>query len=573
MTRIRIAELPPIEEMTREDMERILGAGRFRPSLEALEKRELMDAGLKFAMLDPLVAMKQHVMETVRAATDATSTASQTQQATEWSRYQYAPFIDVTQANAIDVMRAAMKQGVKYFNWGFIQWDNGHWSWGAGNPLGGDVDKKLLDFLPELHKAGGDVRISFGGQTACDHHHELAMVFAREGKTPAQLAAAIQDVMNRYGVKRIDFDIEGEALRQPDNKASLELRSQAMKLIQQADKDVKIDITLPAEAKGRWDTPQRRDGGLDDKALDVVKSALQHGVDIEHVNLMTMCFGAYYTKDKDGPDAHQKAEWEGAKEAAEIAHDQLRDLYGKLGITKTDAELWHMIGLTAETGSNDNSKAEYKEEFTVKDAQELNKWATERGIGMLSMWSLTREKSLDGGKVDPLAYVAEFRSFTRDNAGGLALQGAWNKGIEIHTPGVHYWDGILLRTDKMPPTRNVLIDWGDGTKPELCSWEREGNGWVVRGAHLYTDEGTYQTRWQNLLMTGDLQARDAAFASVHHGPQQARDATKVQSTEAVFTGTAVAGRVYRVAHASLDAYYSHAAADALLSGQEHSFAW
>jgi hypothetical protein len=42
MARIAIADLPPLETIPQEEMERIFGAGRFRPAVEALEDRQLL---------------------------------------------------------------------------------------------------------------------------------------------------------------------------------------------------------------------------------------------------------------------------------------------------------------------------------------------------------------------------------------------------------------------------------------------------------------------------------------------------------------------------------------------------
>jgi hypothetical protein len=42
---LEIKDLPPVETLTPEEMERLAGAGRFRPGIEALEAREMMDAG------------------------------------------------------------------------------------------------------------------------------------------------------------------------------------------------------------------------------------------------------------------------------------------------------------------------------------------------------------------------------------------------------------------------------------------------------------------------------------------------------------------------------------------------
>lgn len=56
MAHIRIEDLPPIEDLTQEELEETFGAGRgfFRPRLEGLEGREMMDAGLGNALLLPV---------------------------------------------------------------------------------------------------------------------------------------------------------------------------------------------------------------------------------------------------------------------------------------------------------------------------------------------------------------------------------------------------------------------------------------------------------------------------------------------------------------------------------------
>jgi hypothetical protein len=56
MARIKIEDLPVVENLTPEEEELIFGAGRrsFRPMLESLENREMMDAGLGFALQAPL---------------------------------------------------------------------------------------------------------------------------------------------------------------------------------------------------------------------------------------------------------------------------------------------------------------------------------------------------------------------------------------------------------------------------------------------------------------------------------------------------------------------------------------
>jgi len=49
-----INDLPLEECLTAEEKEQLAGAGRFRPTFEALEMREMMDAGLGGALAAPM---------------------------------------------------------------------------------------------------------------------------------------------------------------------------------------------------------------------------------------------------------------------------------------------------------------------------------------------------------------------------------------------------------------------------------------------------------------------------------------------------------------------------------------
>jgi hypothetical protein len=594
MTRIRIAELPPIEELTHEEMERILGAGRFRPSIEALEKRELMDAGLKFAMLDPIVAMKQHVMETVRAATDATSHADvQTAAQREFAN---APYLDLGRDDWKTAMQDAMDRGVRYFNLSFINVHDitGKLSFGRGDHMmdrdsafGKDLLRMLDHLRNDLH---GEVRLSFGGSTACGRKvgTEPAMWVVNNVKGEREQLEKLKDIyrsaMQFFGTKSVDFDIEGAGLSTWAKGTSMVLRARAIKGLQAEGFMAQVTFTLPVNPGhpqggthcGLDNNPDATDWETGEKvgtwAKELVKIAKAEGVKISKINIMAMDYGKWWATDPTTGKWRSMGDL-AISSANEVFKQMKEEIFKGSGLS--DRELWQMIGITVNIGKQATATT-WKDmpEFTLTDAAALIKFAQEKGVGQLSFWHYAK----DG---DHKFWDEQFKKWegVGGGMGALSANPAWTPGIQIHTQGAHYWEGVLLKTNKMPPTHNVLIDWGDGTKPELLSWVKEGNAWVVRGGHEYTRAGTFQTRWQNhpkaagdSLGAESLQATDAAFAGAHHAPQQAGDATKVQGTEAVFTGTAVAGRA-SAAHASLDAYYSHVAAEALLSGNDRGVAW
>src|SRR5216117_396681 len=81
-----------------------------------------------------------------------------------------------------------------------------------------------------------------------------------------------------------------------------------------------------------------------------------------------------------------------AIQAATSLFGQLRGLYGA---APTDAQLWHLIGVTPMVGLNDVTT----ETFTQQGAQQLLAFARLKGLGELSMWSLNRDRANAAGTI------------------------------------------------------------------------------------------------------------------------------------------------------------------------------
>ena len=73
-----------------------------------------------------------------------------------------------------------------------------------------------------------------------------------------------------------------------------------------------------------------------------------------------------------------------AIQAANSLFAQMQTLYGT---TKTDAQLWSMIGVTPMIGVNDITT----EVFDQQAAQQLVAFAQQKGMARISMWSLNRD--------------------------------------------------------------------------------------------------------------------------------------------------------------------------------------
>ena len=99
---------------------------------------------------------------------------------------------------------------------------------------------------------------------------------------------------------------------------------------------------------------------------------------LDGVNVMTMDYGDGTAPNPDG----QMGQY--GIDAITALHDQLATIYGG---SKTDAELWAMVGSTPMIGQNDVQS----EVFYVADAEQTLNFAQQNGVGMLGMWSINRD--------------------------------------------------------------------------------------------------------------------------------------------------------------------------------------
>ncbi|MCB5273988.1 putative bifunctional chitinase/lysozyme [Arthrobacter sp. SO5] len=237
-------------------------------------------------------------------------------------------------------------------------------SWGAAYSLDGagsalDLDRRVA----RLQQLGGAVSVSFGGLI----NSELATSCT----DPVRLEAAYRAVVDRYNVSSIDLDIEGEAL---GDVASLDRRSAAIAALQldrrRDGKDLSVWLTLPADPNG-----------MTTAGTEAVRRMIAAGTDLAGVNVMTMDYG--------GSKLPGRSMYENAVSAAEATHGQLTTLYKAAGSELGSGTVWRKVGLTPMIGQNDIAG----EIFTLQDAQELSSYASTKGVGRLSMWSLNRDRT------------------------------------------------------------------------------------------------------------------------------------------------------------------------------------
>ena len=281
-----------------------------------------------------------------------------------WGEQFFASYVDMTLYPTPDLAGLAQKTGHGIFTLAFLQATaNGELAW-AGIPAlapnsSNDQAVAINKSIEQLRAIGGDVMISLGGANGTS----LAQLFAQQGHSAQELATAYAKVVDRYQLNRLDFDIEGSAIA--DTKANA-LNSQALAILQNSNPELEVWFTLPV-------LPQ----GLTHEGIDVVNTALAAGVDLDGINLMAMDYG-----DNAAPP-QLKSMGAYAIDAANNSFSQLHQLYGNYA---ADFQ-WKQLGITPMIGVNDCTS----EIFTPADATALKQFASEKGLGMLSMWSIARD--------------------------------------------------------------------------------------------------------------------------------------------------------------------------------------
>ncbi|AJT66927.1 hypothetical protein T261_5300 [Streptomyces lydicus] len=292
----------------------------------------------------------------------------------------FSPYVDTSLTPAYDLVDTAHKTGVKTFNLAFVTSGGGcEPKWGGSGELGNDPVAKQI---PGLRKAGGDVRVSFGGANGS----ELGLACT----SADQLAAAYGKVIDQFKLTKVDFDIEGGAL--PNTEANTR-RAQAIVQLQKKHPKLDVSFTLPVMPEG-----------LTQDGVNLVADAKKNGVKVSAVNIMAMDYGASYNGDMGTY----------ATKAATATQGQV-----KKALELSDAAAWKTVAVTPMIGVNDVQN----EVFKVDDATELVKFAQAKHLGWLSMWSSTRDKPCAGGgnsaqptcsSIDqkPLAFTKAFGAYT-----------------------------------------------------------------------------------------------------------------------------------------------------------------
>jgi chitinase len=284
-----------------------------------------------------------------RSSASPSASASQTTS----SVTAYAPYVSATEASDND---SAGSPSV--YNLAFVIADGGDCtpSWNGTSAIG---DSSVASRISALKEEGAEVRVSFGGASG----KELAETCS----SAAKLAAAYGSALDAAGSSLADFDIEGDALT---DSGSVDLRSEAIALLQEERTDLAVSFTLPVMPSG-----------LDDDGVALLESANNKAVQVSTVNIMTMNYGESYGGDMG----------DYAITSAKAAHSQLKEVFGT-----GDSTAWRAMALTSMIGTNDVDG----ETFTLSDAAQVREFAESKEVAWVSMWSTFRDQECEEGNAE-----------------------------------------------------------------------------------------------------------------------------------------------------------------------------
>lgn len=284
-------------------------------------------------------------------------------QATPVSGVVFSPYVDVSLSpitqwdpvtngmQPIGLPKAVSDSGVQALHLAFVTAQNGCAPGWAGYSVAAP-DSYGIKVFQNLTAQGVKLTVAFGG--AAGTYLEQAC-----GSVP-DLTKAIQTVIDAYHPVGLDFDIEnGE---QSDN-VTLTRLMQALNTIQANNNNIPVSFTLPVLPTGL----------VDNMGYNVLKVATANHVQY-NVNIMAMDYGSAFDNKTMG---------ENAVLATTATFNQLKALYPNAA----DSDLWARIGVIPMIGLNDVAS----ETFTFNDVDTLSTFAKQKGLSMVSFWSLTRD--------------------------------------------------------------------------------------------------------------------------------------------------------------------------------------
>ncbi|MGW1061978.1 cellulose binding domain-containing protein [Micromonospora rubida] len=244
--------------------------------------------------------------------------------------------------------------GIKWFTIAFVLSGGGCTpAWDGSGPLTGGAHANTI---AAIRAAGGDVIPSFGGWSGNKLGPNCSSASA--------LAAAYQQVINAYGLKAIDIDIENSD--EFENEAVQDRILGALKIVKQNNPGIKTIVTFGTTTTGPSYYGTR-----------LINQAAALGANIDTFTIMPFDFGG-------GANMYQST-----VNASEGLKTALKNAFGW-----SDATAYTHMGISGMNGLSDQ-----QELTTAATWTQIRDWAKARGLSRFTFWAVNRDRPCPGGGV------------------------------------------------------------------------------------------------------------------------------------------------------------------------------
>ncbi|MFD5328459.1 carbohydrate binding domain-containing protein [Streptomyces sp. NPDC127092] len=288
----------------------------------------------------------------VSPASSAVTATTQTGGGTGFK--QAAPYLYLGWGNPPAPATVMNATGIRTFTMAFILSSGGcNPAWDGQRPLTGGVDQSTIS---AIRAAGGDIVPSVGGWSG----NKLGP----NCSTPEALAGAYQKVIDAYGLKSIDVDIENTD--EFENAAVQDRILGALKIVKANNPGLRTILTFGTSTTGPTSWGNR-----------LIEQSKALNADIDVFTVMPFDFGG-------GADMYGNT-----VSAAEGLKNKLKSVYGW-----DDATAYAHIGISGMNGLSDQQEVTTTETWT-----RIRDWANGHHIARLAFWSVNRDRGCAGGGV------------------------------------------------------------------------------------------------------------------------------------------------------------------------------
>jgi chitinase len=243
--------------------------------------------------------------------------------------------------------------GVKAFTIAFVLANGCNPVWDGEGGLTGGVHASTIN---AIRAAGGDVVPSFGGYSG----NKLGPNCA----TPELLAGAYQKVIDAFGLRAIDIDIEN--YDEFENFTVQDRILNALKIVKQKNPTIKTILTFGTTTSGPSST-----------GIRLINQARALGANVDIFAIMPFDFGG-------GSNMYQST-----VNATEGLKNAVKSAFGY-----TDAQAYSRLGISGMNGLSDQ-----QELTTVATWTQIRDYARSKGLARFTFWAVNRDRGCAGGGV------------------------------------------------------------------------------------------------------------------------------------------------------------------------------